>query len=68
LHALFERFAFDKFHRIKALHVLLAIMNHSRDIRMMNLRSRARFTEKSCPRGPIFRQLWTDNFERDNRF
>jgi hypothetical protein len=57
LHTLFERFAFDKFHRIKALTVLLAIMYHSRDVRMMNLRSRARFTQKSCTRDPIFRQL-----------
>ena len=35
------------------------------DVRVMNLRSRARFTQKARASNWIFRQLHTDNFECD---
>jgi len=44
----FERFAFDQFHDIETLTVLLAVMTDARDIRMTDLRGRARFTQENA--------------------
>ncbi len=57
----------DKLHRIKALPILLTVMSYSRNIRMMNLRGRAGFPQKSRTSSGIFRQLSTDDFEGDRR-
>ena len=57
----------DKLHRVKAFPILLTVMDHSRNVRMMNLRSGARFAQKSRTSGWIFRQLSTDDLERDRR-
>ena len=42
-----ERFAFDQFHDVETLTVLFAIVSDARDIRMMNLRGRARFAQET---------------------
>src|SRR5207248_5104186 len=43
----FERFAFDQFHDIETLTVLLAVMADARDIRMTDLRGGARFAQET---------------------
>ena len=63
LHPRFERFAMDQFHRVKTFAILFAIMNHPRDIRMLDLRSRTRFPQESGMCCGIFGQLSTDDFE-----
>ena len=55
----------DKLHRIKAFPILLTVVGYSRNVRMMNLRGRARFAQKSRTSSGIFRQLSTDDFEGD---
>ena len=57
----------DKLHRVKALPILLTVMNDSRNVRMMNLRGRARFAQESRTSSGIFGQLSTDDFECDRR-
>src|SRR6476646_7305674 len=57
----------DKLHRVKAFPILLTVMNHSRNVRMMNLRRRACFPQESRTCGRIFRQLSTDDLEGDRR-
>jgi hypothetical protein len=63
LQAGLQRFTFDKFHRIKVFAILLAVMGDPCHVRVMNLRSSARFAQKSRASDWIFRQLQTDNFE-----
>jgi hypothetical protein len=55
----------NKLHRIKAFPILLTVMNDSRNVRMMNLRGRAGFPQKSGTSSRIFCQLSTDDFECD---
>ena len=55
----------DKLHGIKALPILLTVMSHSRNVRMMNLRGRSGFPQESRTSGRIFRQLSTDDFKRN---
>src|SRR5438105_6218713 len=43
----FERFAFDQLHDIETLTVLFAVMTDTRDIRMTDLRGRARFAQET---------------------
>src|SRR4029450_5366672 len=57
----------DKLHRIKALPILFTVMRYSRNVRMMNLRGRAGFAQKSGTSSGIFRQLSTDDLEGDRR-
>ena len=45
-HALFQRLAFDELHHVKALALLFAVVRDARDIRMMQLRRRARFPQE----------------------
>jgi hypothetical protein len=66
LHTRFERFATDELHRIKAFAILLAIMDYSGKIRVLNLRSRACFAQKTRTRSWILCQLSPDHLERDN--
>ena len=57
-----ERFAFDQFHGIETLAVLLSIKGDSSDIRMMNIRSRARFAQKTRSRTGILRHAAINDF------
>ena len=65
-HARLERFAFHQLHRVEAFAILLAVMNHARDVRMMNLRRGARFAQKTSARHRVFRESSADDFERDD--
>src|SRR5690242_21904412 len=67
LHAGFERFAFDKFHRVKTFTVLLTVMRHACNVGMMNFCGCAGFTQKTRTGGWIFCELSTDYLERDSR-
>src|SRR5262249_11750665 len=62
-----QRFAFDKLHRVKVFAVLFPVMSDPCDVRVMNLRGGARFTQKAGACNWIFRQLQTDNFECNER-
>jgi hypothetical protein len=66
LHTGFERFAFDKFHRVKTFAVLLTVMRHACNVGMMNFCGCAGFAQKTGPRGRIFCQLPADDLERDS--
>ena len=57
----FERFAFHQLHRVKAFAVLFAVMNDARDVRMMNLRGGAGFTQKTRPCHRIIGQFPADH-------
>src|SRR5260370_17793621 len=63
----FERFAFDQLHHIEAFAILFAVMTHARDVRMMNLRSRARFTQKARPYAGSLSDFPINHFQRDRR-
>src|SRR5438132_7288936 len=60
-----KRFALDQFHDIETLTILLAVMTDTRDIRMVNLRSGARFSEETRAHAGISRRRPVDHFERD---
>src|SRR5207249_6120556 len=52
---------------IETLAVLLSVISHLSNIRMMNVRSRARFAEKTRPRAGILRHLSINDFESNLR-
>src|SRR6476620_4425787 len=60
----FERFAFDKFHCVKTFTVLLTVMRHACNVRMMNFCGCARFAQKARARDWIFCQLPANHLER----
>ena len=60
-----ERLSLDQFHDIKTLAILFSIVTDLRDIRMVNLRSGARFAEETRASAGIFRHCAIDHFERD---
>ena len=62
----FERFAFDQLHHIETLTVLFAVMTDMRDIRMVDLRGRARFAQEARPCAGILRDPSVDYFQRDD--
>src|SRR6266550_4320833 len=62
----FERFAFDQFHHIETLTVLLAVMTDTRDIRMTDLRGRARFAQETRSDSRHLRDLSVYNFKSDH--
>jgi hypothetical protein len=64
-HPRFERFTFDQLHDVETFSVLFSVMTDSRNVRMMNLRSCARFAEKTRSGAGIFRHLPIDHLERD---
>src|SRR5882724_2612126 len=66
-HTLFERFALDEFHGVKALAVLLSVIGHPSNVWRMNVCSRARFAQKTRSRAGILRHASIDDFERDSR-
>src|SRR4029077_19386078 len=63
--ARFERLSLDQFHDIETLASLFSIVTDLRDIRMVNLRSGARFAEETRAHAGIFRRRPVDHFERD---
>ena len=63
----FERFAFDQLHDVETLTVLFAIMTDARDVRMMNLRGRARFTQETRSDSGHLRDFSVYDFKRDDR-
>src|SRR6266487_1214298 len=56
----FQRFSLDQFHDIETLALLLSIVSHPGNIWMMNVRSRARFAQKTRPRAGILRHPTVD--------
>ena len=62
-----KRFALDQFHHIEAFFILFAVMADPRNIRMMNLRSGPRFTQKARPYACSLRDLSINHFQRDHR-
>ena len=61
-----ERFAFDQFHDIETLAVLFTVVSDTRDIRMTDLRGRARFAQEARSCAGILRDSSVDYFKRDN--
>src|SRR5437667_8980725 len=66
-HTGFERFALDQFHGIETFAVLLAVISHPSNVWMMNVRSRARFAQKTRPRAGILRHFPVDDFQGNSR-
>src|SRR5260370_33007498 len=62
-HTRFQRFALDEFHGIETLPVLFAIKSHPSDVGMVNVRSRARFAQKTRARAGILRHAAVDDLE-----
>src|SRR5205085_2307136 len=61
-----ERFAFDQFHDVKTFTVLFAVMTDARDVRMMNLRGRARFAEETRSDSGHLRDFSVDDLQSDD--
>src|SRR5262249_38653772 len=59
----FQCFAFNQFHGVETLAVLLPVISHPRNVWMMNIRSRARLTQKTRPRAGILGYAPVDDFE-----
>src|SRR5512132_4402540 len=66
-HARFERFAFDQFHRVKTLAILLAVICHASHIWVTNVCRRTLFAQKTGPRARILRDLAIDDLESNKR-
>ena len=62
----FERFAFDQLHDIETLTVLFAVMTDARDIRMMDLRGRARFAQETRSDSGHLRDFSVYDFKSDD--
>ena len=62
----FERFAFDQLHDVETFAVLFAVMTDARDVRMMNLRGRARFTQETRSDSGHLRDFSVYDFESDD--
>src|SRR6266550_823808 len=61
-----KRFALDQFHNVKTFTVLFAVVTDTRDIRMANLRSRARFAQEARSRPGVLCDYSVDYFKRDD--
>src|SRR4029077_18204649 len=61
-----ERFAFDQFHDVETLTVLLAVMTDARDVRMMNLCSGARFAQETRSDSGHLRDFSVYDFQSDD--
>src|SRR6185437_13968055 len=61
-----ERFAFDQLHDGKTLTVLLAVMTDARDIRMTDLRGRARFAQETRADSGHLRDFSVYDFKSDH--
>src|SRR5205814_8825970 len=64
--ARFERFAFDQLHDIETLAVLLAVMTDARDVRMTDLRGRARFAQETRSDSRHLRDFSVYDFESED--
>ena len=62
----FERFAFDQLHDIETLTVLFTVVTDARDIRMADLRGRARFAQETRSCSGILRDSSVDYFKSDD--
>src|SRR6266550_1388976 len=62
----FKRFALDQLHDIETLTVLLAVMTDARDVRMTDLRGRARFTQEARSDSGHLRDFLVYDFESDD--
>src|SRR5216110_3787387 len=62
-----QGFAFDQFHGVETLAVLLSVIGHPGNVWMMNVRSCARFTQKTRPRAQILRHSALDDLESSFR-
>src|SRR3954465_6228699 len=61
-----KRFAFDQLHDIETLTVLLAVMTDARDIRMTDLRGRARFAQETRSDSRHLRDFSVYDFKSDD--
>jgi hypothetical protein len=61
-----ERFAFDQFHDVETFAVLFTVVSDPRDIRMADLRGRARFAQEARSRPWILCDSSVDYFKRDD--
>src|SRR4029453_17396513 len=61
-----KRFALDQFHNIETFTVLFAVVTDMRDVRMTNLRGRARFAQETRSGPGIFCDCSVDYFKRDD--
>ena len=50
-----ERFALDQFHDVETFAVLLSVMTHTRDVRVMDLRGCSRLAQEARPYARNFR-------------
>src|SRR5207244_13169869 len=66
-HTRFQRFALDEFHGIETLPLLFAIKSHPGDVGVMNVRSRARFAQKTRPRAGIVCHAPVDDLKSNSR-
>ncbi len=62
----FECFALDQFHNVKTFTVLFAVVTDARDVRMTNLRGRARFAQETRLDSGHLRDLSVYNFKSDH--
>ena len=61
-----ERFALDQFHDVETFAVLLPVMTHTRDVRVMDLRGCSRLAQEARPYARNFRNVSVDYLERDD--
>src|SRR5438132_3060812 len=61
-----KRFALDQFHNVKTFTLLFAVVTDTRDIRMANLRGRARFAQEARLDSGHLRDLSVYNFKSDH--
>ena len=66
-HTGFQGFAFDQFHGVETLAILLSVIGHPGNVWMMNVRSCARFAQKTRPRAQILRHSALDDLESSFR-
>src|SRR5213594_2847577 len=59
-------FALDQFHNVKTFTVLFAVVTDTRDVRMTNLRGRARFAQETRLDSGHLRDLSVYNFKSDH--
>src|SRR5207249_10870717 len=66
-HTGFQRFALDQFHGIETFAILFSVVSHLSNVWMMNVRSRARFAQKTRPRAGILRHTPVDDLKGNSR-
>src|SRR5436190_20811465 len=61
-----KRFALDQFHNVKTFTALFAVVTDTRDVRMTNLRGRARFAQETRPDSRHLCHLSVYDFKSDH--